>query len=128
MQATVCLRHGDARLRYRQTTLSALEQVDGTRNHGRAERRAPSCGVPSEWIRRYDRFTGSRNPYELPTFWFVGGLGELQQTTPAQNSLKNLRETPAAFSSFWLLLFPVHEQSHGQFCTAEALDRFETQE
>jgi hypothetical protein len=54
---------------------------------------------------------------ELPTFWFVGGICELQQTTPADKSLQNQREMLSAFGSFRLALYPVHGHSRGQFRT-----------
>jgi|HubBroStandDraft_2_1064218.scaffolds.fasta_scaffold3548284_1 hypothetical protein len=41
--------------------------------------------------------------FELPTFWFVGGLLALQQTIPAYTDLKNQLETLATVASFRLL-------------------------
>jgi len=52
---------------------------------------------------------------ELPTFWFVGGFRTTRQHTPANKSQWNQRIMPPALGPRWLVLYPVHGQSHGQF-------------
>ena len=53
--------------------------------------------------------------FELPTFWFVGGIFALQETTPAYKSQRNQQKQSRAFGWFRLALYPVHGQLHGQF-------------
>ena len=51
--------------------------------------------------------------FELPTFWFVGGIFALQQTTPAYKSQRNQQKQSCAFGWFRLALYPVHVHLHG---------------
>jgi hypothetical protein len=59
---------------------------------------------------------------ELPTFWFVGGFCALQQTTLADNTQRNQRETPVDLGSRRTVLYPVHGQLHGQLRERPAFD------
>ena len=53
--------------------------------------------------------------FELPTFWFVGGLSALHGTTAADNTQRNQRRAEPDLGWRWMTLYPVHGQSHGQF-------------
>jgi hypothetical protein len=53
--------------------------------------------------------------FELPTFWFVGGLWALRGSTAANNTQRNQRKAPWDLGSHWTALYPVRGQSHGQF-------------
>jgi hypothetical protein len=55
--------------------------------------------------------------FELPTFWFVGGNCALQGTTAANNTQRNQRKAPKVLGWRKTVLYPVHGQLHGQFCS-----------
>src|SRR5215469_344596 len=53
--------------------------------------------------------------FELPTFWFVGGIFALQETTPAYKSQRNQQKQSRAFGRFRLALYRVHGHLRGHF-------------
>ena len=53
--------------------------------------------------------------FELPTFWFVGGICDTRQHTPYNKNQRTQRKSRSAFVWFRLVLYPVHGQLHGQF-------------
>jgi hypothetical protein len=53
--------------------------------------------------------------FELPTFWFVGGLRTTQQPKATDSNQRNQQKAPSAFGWFRLVLYPVHGKSHGKF-------------
>ena len=53
--------------------------------------------------------------FELPTFWFVGGICATRQHTRYNKNQRNQREKGIALGWRRLALYPVHGKLHGKF-------------